>query len=111
MLDQAAVADQVFQPAHQHELEKHDRVQRRLARVAVEAPRFRVEKRPVDQLGQPAVQIVGPHPLTEPKADHRFVEKQLLALHLPSTKQTSATATVVSFLAFWHIAAALDWLR
>ena len=95
MLDQAAVADQIFQPAHEHELEKHDRVERGLPGVAVECPRLFVKKRPVDQLGQPPVQIVGPHPLAEPKADDLLVEKQLLALHLPFTNPGSATATVV----------------
>ena len=62
--------------------------------MAVEAPRRVVEKRPVDQLGQAPVQIVGPHPPIEPKANDLFVEKQLLALHLLSTNTGSATATV-----------------
>jgi hypothetical protein len=95
VLDQAPVADQVFQAAHQHELEEHDRVQRGLPGVAVQAPGLLVEERPVHEFGQPAVEIVGRHPLGEPKAGHLLVEKQLLALHLPATKPGSATATAV----------------
>ena len=53
--------------------------------MTVERPRFLIEQRPIHQLGQPAVQIMGWHPLGEPKADYLFVEKQLLALHLPCT--------------------------
>jgi hypothetical protein len=34
VLDQAPVAHEVFQPAHQHEFEEHHRVQRGLARVS-----------------------------------------------------------------------------
>ena len=55
MLDQAAVADQVFQPAHGHELEKDHRVERGLARVAVKTPRLVIEKRPVHQFRESAV--------------------------------------------------------
>ena len=94
VLDQAAVADQVFQAADEHELEEHHRVQRGLPGVAVEAPRRVVEKRPVHPLGQPPVQIMAWHPLGKPKAGHLFVEKQLLALHLLFTTPGSATATV-----------------
>ena len=75
VLHQTPGADQVFQPAHEHQLEEDHRVERGLARGAVEAPRFRVEKALVDPLGQPAVEIMAPHPFTEPKAGHRVVEK------------------------------------
>ena len=100
VLDQAAVADQVLEAAHQHQLEENDRVQGGLARAAVERPGLLVEKRPVHQLGQPAVPVMGGHPLREPKADRLLVEKQLLALHLPSTNPGSATATM-AFRAFF----------
>nr|WP_234795214.1 hypothetical protein [Hymenobacter arizonensis] len=101
VLDQAAVADQVIQSAHEHELEEHDRVERGLPGVAVQRTGLVVEKLPVHQLGQLTVQIVGRHPLGEPKAGHLFVEQQLLALHPPFTNHpghqdgTSATATTV----------------
>jgi hypothetical protein len=81
MLNQASVADQVFQPAHEDELEKHHRVQRGLPGVAIKRPGFVVEKRPVDQFGQPPVQVMRWDPFGEPKASHFFVEKWLLALH------------------------------
>ena len=102
VLDQAPVADQVFQAAdehelEEHELEEHDRVERGLARVAVKRPGLVVEKRPVHQLGEPTVQVMGRDPLGEPKARHLLVEKHLLALHLPATKPGSATATRVLF--------------
>ncbi|MDO3415704.1 hypothetical protein Q3A66_11555 [Hymenobacter sp. BT770] len=87
VLDEPAVADQVFQPAHQHELEKDHRVERGLPGVAVQAPGLVVEKGPVHQLGQPPVQIMGRNPLGEPKADHLFIEVLLLALHPCSTNR------------------------
>ena len=95
MLDQASGADQVFQPVDQHGLEEHDRVQRGLARVDVQRPRFLVEEGSVDEFGQSAVEVMGRPPLGKPKAGHLFIEKWLLALHLPSTNPGSATATVL----------------
>ena len=53
--------------------------------MTVERPRFLIEKRPIHQLSQPAVEIMGRDELGKPKADYLFVEKQLLALHLPCT--------------------------
>ena len=87
VFDQTAVADQVFQPAHQHELEEDHRVERGLARVAVKAPGFIIEKRPVDQLGQPAIQVMRRDPFGEPKAGHLLVEVLLFALHPFSTNR------------------------
>ena len=74
-------------PADEYPLEEDHRVQPRLARVAVEVPGLVVEKRPVDQFDQPAIQVMRGHPFGESKAGHLLVEVLLLALHASSTNR------------------------
>jgi hypothetical protein len=83
VLDEAAVADQVFQAADEHQLEEHDRIERGLPRVAVERPSLLLEKVPVQQLRQPAVKITLWHALRQLEAEDNFVEELLMALHSP----------------------------
>jgi hypothetical protein len=48
VLNEEAVADQVFQPADEPEFKEHDRVKRGLTRVAVQHLGLRIEKVPVE---------------------------------------------------------------
>ena len=58
VFNEPGVADQVFQPAHHHQLEENDRVERGLPRVAVKGSGLVVEKCPIDHFGQSPVEIV-----------------------------------------------------
>ena|GEM_PF-4265711 len=93
VLDEPAVADQVFQLAHKQELEKDHRVERGLARVAVKTPGLVVEKGPIQHIGQPPVEVVRRNPFGEPKVGHFLIEVLLFALHLFSTKSAACSAT------------------
>jgi hypothetical protein len=83
VLDQAPVTDDMLQAAHQHELKEDDGVERGLARVAVKILGLLVEKRSIEELGQPAVEMVAGHALGQAKAQHDAVGELLVALHRP----------------------------
>lgn len=98
MSQQAAVTTDIFQPTHQQELEKDDRVERRLSCMAVKVLCFLVEKAQVEYLIESTVEIMPRYALGEAEAYDNFIGKLLLALHLTSTHNlsqqgSSATAT------------------
>lgn len=85
MLDQATVTCDIFQPADQHELEEHYGVERGMPCVAVDGAGLLTQKFPIEQLAQPAIEIMAWHALGETKLRDDFVGELLVALHNPLT--------------------------
>jgi hypothetical protein len=83
MFDEAAVADQVFQAANQHQLKAHDWGQGGLACVVVEGLWLLVEKVLVEQLGEAVVEILRRYARRKMEAQHDFIDELLVALHNP----------------------------
>ena len=88
MLDKATVTDQFFQATDQHQLKEHHRVERGLARVAVQRLGLLGEEASIEQLAQSAVEIMAWHALGEPKVRDVFIGELLVALHTPKIPLT-----------------------